>query len=199
MASEVRQQVIDSDKRLVEQTMNEVVRKIITVNFGAADSTPMSMPTPMPRFTLFEEQDLSRQRAERDKILADMKVFGFTKAYFMAHYDFEDSDIEMMPLASATSTAAFEESSDLAGLSTDDAPDQEAVSTAGDALVGSNDATVQSMIAPALALIRAGSDYGDVAVALEKIYGKIDTATLERVLEQAMFAADATGRLSERQ
>ena len=82
---DVRQDIIDADKRLVENTLNELIHWIVEINFG--NQQP-------PQFILYEEEEVDKTLAERDQILANTGV-RFTKDYFLKAYGFEDGDIEL--------------------------------------------------------------------------------------------------------
>lgn len=81
----VRKDIIDSDKKLVEKTINQLIAWIYELNFGNAE---------VPQFELYEEEDVDLTLSQRDKILADSGV-KFTKEYFTKTYGFDDEDIEV--------------------------------------------------------------------------------------------------------
>lgn len=86
----VRSEIVEADKRLVESTINELIAMIVELNFG-------SVPNELPAFILYEQEDVDKNIAERDKILSESGV-KFTKVYFQKTYGFEDEDIEIAPV-----------------------------------------------------------------------------------------------------
>src|SRR5574344_312203 len=82
---QVRQDIVDSDKKLVEKTVNQLIRWIYEINFASAD---------VPVFEMFEEEDVDLNIAQRDKILSDTGV-KFTKEYFIKNYGLEDEDFDI--------------------------------------------------------------------------------------------------------
>ena len=75
----IRQDIIDSDKKLVEQTINQLIQWIYEINFSNAE---------IPVFELYQEEDVDLALAQRDKILFDSGV-KFTKEYFIKTYGFD--------------------------------------------------------------------------------------------------------------
>ena len=84
---QVRKDVVDSDKQLVEYWLNKLIEWIIEYNFE-----PVSE---MPRFVLFEEQDVDMTLAQRDQALASTNQIKFTKEYYKRNYGFKDDEIEI--------------------------------------------------------------------------------------------------------
>jgi phage gp29-like protein len=84
-AMRVRDDVVMSDKRLVEKTFNELIRKVNLVNFGEDGGT---------KFILYEEQEVDKTIAERDQILKNMGV-QFTKDYYKKIYYLDETDFEV--------------------------------------------------------------------------------------------------------
>ncbi|MCD8024228.1 MAG: DUF935 domain-containing protein [Candidatus Gastranaerophilales bacterium] len=53
----VRADIINSDKKLVESTINKFISIVCATNFG---------DSPVPKFAFIEDEDLNIQKAERD-------------------------------------------------------------------------------------------------------------------------------------
>ena len=70
---QVRQDIIDSDKKLVEGVINQLIQWIYEINFANAE---------VPVFELYEPENVDLNLAQRDKILSDTGV-KFTKEYFI--------------------------------------------------------------------------------------------------------------------
>jgi phage gp29-like protein len=96
---QVRKDVVDSDKQLVEYWLNKLIEWIIDFNFESVAE--------MPRFVLYEEQDVDMTLAQRDQALASTGQIKFTKEYFKRNYGFKDDEIE---IATPVPPPAFSES-----------------------------------------------------------------------------------------
>lgn len=81
----VRQDIIDSDKKLVESVINQLIAWIYEINFSNAE---------IPIFEMFAPEDVDLTLAQRDKILSETGV-KFTKEYFIKNYGLEDDDFEI--------------------------------------------------------------------------------------------------------
>jgi phage gp29-like protein len=84
--SEVRDDIILSDKKIVENTHNQLIQWICEINFGTMEK--------YPKFEMYEEEDVDMDIANRDKILKDTGV-KFTKKYFIKTYNLEEEDFEV--------------------------------------------------------------------------------------------------------
>ena len=82
---QVRQDIIDSDKKLVEGVINQLIQWIYEINFANAE---------VPVFEMFAPEDVDLTLAQRDKILSDTGV-KFTKEYFIKNYGLEEEDFDI--------------------------------------------------------------------------------------------------------
>lgn len=92
VASKVREDLRDSDKTLVEQTLNELIDWTCEINWNTAKGAP--------RFSLWEEEEVDQAQATRDKDLSEsMQRSGlrFSRTYFQRTYNLEETDIEEAP------------------------------------------------------------------------------------------------------
>ena len=72
--------------RLVANTFDHLFRWIVEINFGQSASAP--------RWGWFQEENVQKDRADRDKILNEQGV-RFSKDYYMRTYNLEDGDFEV--------------------------------------------------------------------------------------------------------
>jgi len=84
--SDVRADILSSDVRLVEATLNQLIGWIVALNFPSS---------PVPKFVFCDDDTLKTSQAERDKILKDTGV-SFTKEYFVKNYGFSPEDFELL-------------------------------------------------------------------------------------------------------
>ena len=95
----IRQDIIDADKKLVEQTINQLIQWIYEINFSTAD---------IPVFEMYAPEDVDLTLAQRDKILSDTGV-KFTKEYFIKNYGLEGEDFDIREDILPTATPNFSE------------------------------------------------------------------------------------------
>ncbi|MEW6265313.1 MAG: DUF935 family protein [Thermodesulfobacteriota bacterium] len=81
---EVRADLIEQDKRLITQTFNQLFAWICRLNF--AEAKP-------PVFAFYEEEDIRKDRAERDEILVRQGL-KLSRAYYSRAYRLMETDLE---------------------------------------------------------------------------------------------------------
>lgn len=81
----VRQDIIDSDKKLVESVINQLIQWIYEINFTNAE---------VPNFELYAHEDVDLTLAQRDKILSDTGI-KFSKEYFIKTYGLNEEDFDI--------------------------------------------------------------------------------------------------------
>ena len=174
----IRQDIIDSDKKLVEQTINQLIQWIYEINFSNAE---------IPVFELYQEEDVDLTLAQRDKILFDSGV-KFTKEYFIKTYGFDEDDIEIkediLPTA-MSQYSQFAEEPVIKG--------QKQIDDLFKFLseVELNKQT-QKMLSPLISLLESCEDYEE---AYELLTDKnLHTKQLEQSIQKAMFLCELQGR-----
>lgn len=83
--SDIRDDILSSDVRLVEATINQLIAWICELNY------PSSL---VPKFVFKDDDTLKADLASRDKLLKDTGVV-FTKEYFMRNYGLNETDFEL--------------------------------------------------------------------------------------------------------
>jgi len=96
---EVRQDIIDTDKKLVETVINQLIQWVYEINFPNAE---------VPIFELYAPEDVDLTLAQRDKILSETGV-KFTKEYFIKTYGFEDEDFDIVKQKTNIQPSEFKE------------------------------------------------------------------------------------------
>lgn len=81
----IRREVILSDIRIVENTINELIKYIVDLNF--------KLDT-YPKFKIILNDSEDYQKLERDVQLSQLANFNLSKTYWMKTYGFEEDDIE---------------------------------------------------------------------------------------------------------
>lgn len=183
--SGVRQDIVDSDTKLVEKAANLLINWINELNYNNAE---------IPVFSLWEEEDVDKDLAERDKILSDSGV-KFTKKYFMKNYGFEEEDIEITDTKTNNSgkSTEFSESEN----NPETFPDQVAI----DSLIDSfshNDLSKQAdeILKPLMKVINESSDFNEAMEKISEVYPDMNSKKLEDFLTKAIFISDVWGRIN---
>lgn len=76
---QVRNEIIESDKKFITRYMNQYIRQLVDLNFSV---------NTYPEFRFFDKEDIAADRANRDKILADMGI-SFNKEYYAYTYNLD--------------------------------------------------------------------------------------------------------------
>lgn len=87
--AEVESSLRDGDARLIESSMNQLLRWMTDLNEGDGANAP--------RFELFEQEEVDKQQAERDGILTKAGA-KLTRKYWMKTYSLDEEDIEEAPV-----------------------------------------------------------------------------------------------------
>lgn len=183
---QVRQDIINSDKKLVETEFNKLLKWVHELNFGDEDA---------PEFELFEEQEVSKTLAERDQILSSTGV-KFTKNYFMKTYGFSEDDIEV-PETGGNSDFA-ENKSKKKTFDNNVAEDPQI--TLDNFIDSFSDNELEDIISDKIIpIIKNFAEVKDPQKALEELailYPEKDSKNLEETLTKAIFLSNIWGRVN---
>lgn len=194
---QVTEDLRDADARLVEATVNQLLRWVVDLNEGEAAAAPT--------FELYEQEEVDKLQAERDEILVKAGA-KLTPAYFKRTYDLEDGDLdETAPPAPPPAAAPV--AGPAAGPPVVPAPDGEAEFAEGnaperdalDGLVREAMAEWEPLMAPLVQPLQAALDEsaarGETAAELlERLPELLQTLDVQ-ALETALTRATVTARL----
>lgn len=181
----VRADIVDSDRKLVEGALNELIGWIYEYNFGDGSVRPA--------FSMWEEEDVDSALAERDNILAQTGV-KFTKTYYMKAYGLEEGDFEITE--TRTSEGQFAEGGQRAAVAP--FPDQRAIDDFIDELDPAElQRQIEGVLKPVLELVQGSNDFAGVMEKLAEIYPDMETKNLEDMLGRAIFVSEIWGRMTE--
>ncbi len=96
---QVRNDIIESDKKFVTEYMNKYIRQLVDLNFEVET---------YPEFRFFEKEDIAKERAERDKILYDTGVI-FNKDYYAYTYNINTEHFDLRDMTSSLGALPFSE------------------------------------------------------------------------------------------
>ena len=172
----VRQDIIDSDKKIVEKTINQLIKWIYELNFPNQD---------IPQFEMYEIEDVDLNLAQRDKVLVDCGV-KFTKKYFIKNYGFDEEDIEIAEVKKPSAFQQFNETKN-------EQDGQDEVDGLFD-LISEEELQLISndMLKPLLKQLSKCKTEGEFKKVL---YDKnLKTEMFEEILSKALFLCEAQGR-----
>lgn len=186
----VRKDIVDADKKMVERTLNQLIRWVYDLNFAGVSNTNSFTAQTLPVFSMWEEEDVDLDLAQRDKILADTGI-KFTKEYFMKAYGFEEEDIQIQDQKPVNKDAkpTFSEFSE------SKFPDQQAID---DFIESFSDDELQNqaeiILKPVIELIKQGNSYEDIQGRLSE--SGLNTDEIEKILQKIIFISEVWGRLN---
>ena len=183
----VRDEVVDADRNIVEQTFNQLIDWTCELNFADSER---------PVFSMWADEDVNKEQADRDKTLTDAGV-KFTKQYFMKAYGFEDEDIEEVGAPKSQTAPAppsFSEADP--GAPFHAFPDQKAIDDAVNSISPEEmQAQMNGVLKPIIDMINAGTDYNTILEKLTEAYPNMDTDAIQDMLTRAIFVSELWGRL----
>jgi len=186
-ALEVRADIIDSDRRLVEQTWDQVIRWAVDINFGAQKQ--------YPRMEFFAEEDVDQEMSERDKNLHDIGV-RFKEEYFVETYNLPEGQFTVDNTAPRPAPAVPGQGAEFAaaGQAQGDAA-QTAVDTLIDGLPPELlQQQMEELLKPIIDMIKRADSLEEIQTKLAELFPKLDATGLEKTLEKAFLLAETWGR-----
>lgn len=177
---QVRQDIIDSDKKLVETAINQLITWICEFNYPNID---------VPVFELYAPEDVDLTLAQRDKILSETGV-KFTKDYFIKAYGLEDEDFDIREDIIPPQNPSFKEFKE----QEETAPlGQEQLEDLFKFLAENELSTqAQKMLSPLISLLESSENYED---AYEILSDKnLHSKKFEESIQKALFLAELQGR-----
>jgi phage gp29-like protein len=181
---EVADAIRDGDARMVEATLNQLLRWVTDLNEGES--------APAPTVELYEEESVNTALAERDSTLKGAGV-NFTQQYWMRTYKLEKGDIEerAAPVPGAPAEFAEGRADEGVGMA-----DQVALDAALNAVAdGQLQDQMRAVLAPVFEQLRHAQDPQALLGWLAERFPGLDGDALQERLARLMFAAQVWGRL----
>lgn len=178
---EVRADLIQNDVRLCEKTVNNLIFKVHSLNFNNLD---------MPKFTIYDEEEIDQTTAERDNKVKSLGV-NFTREYIKKTYGFEDEDFQL----DSEIDSNDKENLDFADSADDDF-------TKLDHLMENltpedYENMINDSLKPVIELFKQTRDADECMEKLAEIYPQMNTEKLENTLTKVIFIAELMGRINE--
>lgn len=174
----VRIDIVNSDKRLCENTINTLIQYINEINFNDKDC---------PKCSIYDEKGIDQTIAERDNKIYNTGV-RFTKSYMMKTHGYTEDDIVMVedtpqPNINNFSDTEVETPQQIESLNLLD------IFTPED---------FQKLVTPVLnPIVEFFTKSRDAEEAMEKlaeVYPEMNTEELEKALTKVIFISDLLGR-----
>ncbi|MFB6404549.1 DUF935 family protein, partial [Pseudomonas putida] len=179
---DVTEDIRDGDASIVAATLNAVIRRVVDLNFGENVDAPV--------YELWEQEQIDKALAERDKSLTESGV-RFTTAYWQRTYNLQDGDIEATPATTAEVNADFAESGLRPVL------DQHALDQAIDGLAPADlQQQAEQALLPVIEALQKSRDETEVLGLLAETSPDLDATALQALLAKLIFMANLWGRLS---
>ncbi len=176
---QVRKDIVDADKKLVEKTINQLITWIYEINFANEE---------VPIFEMYEEEDVDLTLAQRDKILSETGV-KFSKEYFIKTYGLNDEDFEIREFNYPIQEPQFKEFKE----ENIDHKGQEEIENLYKFICNNElSEKAQEMISPLISLIENCEDYEDVYEILTD--KNLQSKKFDESLQKALFLCELQGR-----
>ena len=187
---DVARDLRDGDAGLVAAAINQLIRWVVELNWGAADA---------PVFSFWDQEAQDLLQASRDKSNFDAGA-RYTNAYRMRAYGYQEGDL--LPETPPSPDSRTQQPAAYSFAEADPAadPGQSAIDAALDKLPGGEiDAAMKAMIEPLARQLQAGATPDEAGDWLLAGWPEMDHGVLTEMLARAMFVADLWGRLDARQ
>lgn len=162
--------VNNSDRKLVEKAINQLIKLIYNVNFNSKN---------LPIFVLYREEEIDKELAERDEILTRTGI-KFTKNYYIKNYNLKDDDFEL------TSNQNFAEKKTQPELE----PESELLNQISDKHL---QLQIEQALKTILDMINNSESYDKIMEKLAELIPQMKTEQLENLLAKLIYVAEIEG------
>jgi len=194
----IRQDVVDDDKHMTETVFNQLISWIWDLNFTGEK----------PKFSLWAEEDVDKDLADRDQTLSNTGV-KFTKKYYMKNYGFDEEDIviedenkqpeKKLPFSKSDN---FSEDSIIHNLlyaiSRLSAKNDDLTDELEDIDKQIKDNALQEQLEqelePVFSALKSSKDYDQFTKRLSLIYPDMNSAQLLKTVQKAIYISDLWGQ-----
>ena len=174
---EVTKDIRDADAEMIADAMNQLIRWICDINFGDVER---------PTFSMWEQEEVDKVKAERDKLLKEAGV-NFTQSYFVRAYGLEQSDVAELPTAANGQTTNFAEA--------DTMSDLDYLQQSNSQLAAQGQAVIDQWLMRIQSLVNEARSLPALQDALLSEFADLPEAELTQVMEVAYLAANLAGRM----
>ena len=187
----VADDLAESDEMLCEGCFNQLIKWIVDINFGEG--------FPVPEFKYEHEEDIKKDRVERDKGLKELGV-KFNDKYFIKNYNLNEDEFKMVEVedpnklkdAKDKIKGKIKEKPEFAEAKTPE--DQKALDAFIESLTPEYLQSLSNpLVDPIIKLVEGASSYSEIQDKLLGLVAKIDPSLLEKDLGKAMFNSENLG------
>ena len=184
---EVRADLIEQDKRMVSAMFNLLFSWVVELNFSDA-----AMP---PVFAFYEEEDIQKDRSERDTQLTSQGV-RFTAKYYQRIYNLEEDDFELSePVQTQNENNSFADNEKKNPFSREITA-QEKIDNMADKATAKAGTIFDNYIKQIKTLVGKSGTLKTAANQIIDLYDDLDATPMVEVLAEAIMAADKIGTAS---
>jgi len=191
-------QVNSGDADIVQEVIQQLIDWWCEVNYGPDTETP--------QFTLFEEEDVDKNLADRDAVLTEKLGVEFTPEYISEAYNIDPKYFQVKKPASANPTPEPSLADQTKVLKFRNAesqayPDQDALDRFIGFMTDGDPAAAQGRFAeqilkPVLDLVEKADSFEDMLQSLAGLFPEMNDSELEGYLRKAIFVSEIWGRLN---
>ena len=191
-AQDIREQLIDSDCRVISTFFDELLRIFVQLNFG---------DTPAPQLVFIEENGVLKEVADRDKVLSELgvqfKPSYITRTFGIDENDFTmaDNSVQKTPALSLNSSGVCKTPLQYASMygRSANAPDSsDPIQQLTDQAL-SFGSPMDSMIADIEQMVENATSLDALRTDILSAYAKLDAGALTEILSQAFTIATLQG------
>jgi phage gp29-like protein len=189
----VREDLAELDRRRVSAAFNRLAAVYTFYNFGP-DTTP-------PRFEFVRDEDLQKERAERDTLIPQMG-YRFSKSYISREYGIPEE--ELIPIGETSGGAAFGGRTAAALLRTPfklfaagrdkaAAKDERLMREFSGQMEGAGQKELDAAVESYVDALGRVDNYEDAARAIQEVYQRRDAGRFARLIDEVRYAAAGVG------
>lgn len=200
---EVMGKVVEGTSKLVKKVYDQAFQWLTEVNQG--------VNAPSPKLKWIADEDVQKDRAERDKSLKETGV-RFTKKYFGKRYNLDEDEFDLAEEENNPPATGFSQSkiktcgcgcqgdpvAHFQNEVIEEFPDQAAIDAGSDDSSGQKNELQREadrVMKPVVDLIKESESYEEVLEKLAALYPELDAERLEERLARALFVSEVYGRL----
>ncbi len=184
---EVKDEVTNSDKMMVEEAIYKLFKWVAYFNFDNIT---------VPFVSFYQKDDVDKPLAEFVDILTKNNQIKFTKQFYINRFNFSEDEFELID-SSQQPPAFSEEKQEFEKKEADPTPwDQILIDSFGEKLVGDNSNIFNDAIEKIKKFLDSHSSYEDAINQITELFGDLNSDKLEESLTRILFIADVIGRLS---
>ncbi len=183
---QVREDIVDSDKKIVESAINTLIRWICEINFNTSA---------YPRFSLYKKEDVDKSLAERDEILTKTGV-KFTKKYYIKNYGLDEEDITIDEQPADVQPPPSPETSFSEQLKQKFTSDQQCVEDLISHSLTHSEHAFNSLLSPVQKMIEESNSIEEARDKLFSMHEKMDSSEVSDLLARAIFISEIWGRIN---